>query len=1048
MEGVRQKAVSRPAVVQPAAASVAVRAPPGVSTSLIQTASLKVSSPADPAEKEADATAKRIMRMSLPDVAAPAHLGSPSTARFTATRAMLARKADGAGTVTSSVRADIQSASGAGTPLPGGVRRFMEPRFGVDFGDVRVHTGDHAARLSRQLNARAFTLGNQVFFGRDQFRPESREGKELIAHELTHTVQQGAAVRRSEATPVTHTVAPHVQRLGLSDALDYFADKANLIPGFRMFTIVLGVNPVNMSRVERSAANILRAVVEFMPGGGLITRALDAYGVFERVGAWIERQLTSLGITGASIRAAIDQFLHSLSWTDIFDLGGVWSRAKRILGDPIGRIITFVGNLAGEVLKIIKDAILRPLAALASQTRAWDLLCAVLGRNPITGDAVPRNAETLIGGFMKLIGQEEIWQNIKRGNAVARAWAWFQTALAGLMGFVQQVPQLFLDAVRALTIEDIVVLPMAFAKVARAFGDFVGRFFSWAGGTTWNLLEIVFDVVSPGALGYIKRTGAALRSILRNPLPFVGNLVKAAKLGFTNFAANIGAHLKAGLIEWLTGSLPGVYIPKAFSLAELVKFVFSVLGLSWANARQKLVKVVGEPAVKTMEAGFDIVVTLVRDGPAAAWDKIKEQLASLQGDVVDGIISFVVDAVVKKAVPKLIAMFIPGAGFISAILSIYDTVMVFVQKLSKIAQVVKGFVDSIVAIAQGQIGGAAARVEGALAGLLSLAISFLAGFVGLGKVADKVMGVIEKVRGTVDKALDWLINWIATTAKKLFAKAFAKDKKDNRTEEQKKADLKSAMAEAEVAIANKELSLEDVARKVAAIKRTYNIAILEVRTTEESNTGQTNYVYGEINPTERTPGYKRRLRFTPPVEETFECSALHVKDRLREEFDTQVKDQESGLNRLSLENWDANVTSYLNRKAATAAESESGSGSGRDPKGTKAQHAFRKEYRDRRIKEEIARDVSQRSASEKERLARIKVNKEMEDLAALHDPDQIAGGDPTKISRLGDKRVNSSIGSQWRKKAPNFISRIRERVADIAKSIWKRVRLNVKLNTV
>ena len=59
-----------------------------------------------------------------------------------------------------------------------------------------------------------------------------------------------------------------MQRLGLSDALDYFADKANLIPGFRMFTVVLGVNPINMSRVERSAANVLRAVVELIPGGG------------------------------------------------------------------------------------------------------------------------------------------------------------------------------------------------------------------------------------------------------------------------------------------------------------------------------------------------------------------------------------------------------------------------------------------------------------------------------------------------------------------------------------------------------------------------------------------------------------------------------------------------------------------------------------------------------------------------------------------------------------------------------------------------------------
>ena len=69
-------------------------------------------------------------------------------------------------------------------------------------------------------------------------------------------------------------------------------------------------------------------------------------------------------------------------------------------------------------------------------------------------------------------------------------------------------------------------------KVGKAFGGFVGRFVSWGGNALWNLLEIIFDVVSPGALAYIKKTGAALKSILKNPLPFVGNLVKAAKLGF------------------------------------------------------------------------------------------------------------------------------------------------------------------------------------------------------------------------------------------------------------------------------------------------------------------------------------------------------------------------------------------------------------------------------------------------------------------------------------------------------------------------------------
>ena len=182
-----------------------------------------------------------------------------------------------------------------------------------------------------------------------------------------------------------------------------------------------------------------------------------------------------------------------------------------------------------------------------------------------------------------------------------------------------------------------------------------------------------------------------------------------------------------------------------------------------------------------METGFDIVVTLVRDGPAAAWDKIKGQLANLKDMVIGGITHFVVDMVVKKAIPKLISMFIPGAGFISAILSIYDTIMVFVNKISKIIQVVTGFIDFIVAIASGAIGAAATRVENVLAGLLSLAINFLAGFVGLGKVADKIMGVINKVRVPIDKAIDWLINWIVTMAKSCSPRCLGRRK--NRTSE-------------------------------------------------------------------------------------------------------------------------------------------------------------------------------------------------------------------------------------------------------------------------
>jgi len=749
-ETVRQKTVNRPAAVTPAAA-VPVKVPVQV-----QTFSNKVSSPKDPSEKEAEATAKKVMRMAQP----------PSIARFAGS---IQRKGEGQPNVPGNVAADIQSSMAGGSPLPAGVRGFMEPRFRADFSRVKVHTGEKAARLSAGLNAQAFTVGNHVFFGRDRFRPESPQGRELIAHELTHTIQQGSVIQRSEDVSVAQSSPVQVQRLGVSDALNYFADKANLIPGFRMFTIVLGVNPINMSRVDRSAANILRAVVEFIPGGALITRALDNYGVFDRVGNWVEQQIRTLGMTGASIRQAVMSFIDSLSWTDIFDLGGVWDRAKRIFSEPIDRILSFLAGLGAGILRFIREAILRPLAALAARTPAWDLLKAVLGQDPITGDPYPRNADTLIGGFMKLIGQEEVWNNLKRANAVARAWAWFQSALSELIGFVREIPTVFLQALQALQIEDLVDLPGAFARVGRVFSNFVGRFTSWGLAKVLNLLEIIFEVLAPAVVPYLRKAAGAFRTIIQNPIGFIGNLVRAGLQGFRQFAANFLTHLRTSLISWLTGTLSGanIYIPQAFTLREIIKFVLSVLGLTWQNIRQKLVRVVGETAVRAMETGFDIVMTLVTQGPAAAWEKIQESLSNLRDMVMEQIMTFVRDRVVQAAITRLLTSLNPAGAFIQAIIAIYNTIMFFVERLRQIAQVAASFIDSISAIASGVISAAAGRVEQTMAGLLTLVISFLARIAGLGRVSDAVVSIVERVRAPIGRAFDRVVDWIVAQARRL-----------------------------------------------------------------------------------------------------------------------------------------------------------------------------------------------------------------------------------------------------------------------------------------
>jgi len=743
--------------------------------------SLRISTPQDAAEREAISVARHVVRMPAP--AAVHHAAGRSTVLRSPWVARLAphiaqrrrahqvlRQGDGGPAVSATTATSIDAARVGGQPLPSSVRSFMEPRFNADFSGVRLHTDARAAGLSRQLSAQAFTVGSDIFFARGQFQPESGDGRELIAHELTHTLQQGAAVQRSaESVTVHEHSSPQVQRLGLSDALNYFAEHANHIPGFRMLTLVLGVNPITMRGVDRSAANILRALVELLPGGALITQALDNHGIFDRIAGWVAQQFASIGMVGASFRQAIDRFLDSLSWRDIFDLGGVFRRAMRIFTDPIDRLIAFGRGLVSGIIAFIKNAILRPLGRLAEGTRGYDLLKAVLGFDPVTGDPVPRTPATLIGGFMRLIGQDEVWENIQRGNAVGRAWAWFQGALSDLMGFVRQIPTLFLNTLRSLEIADIILVPRAFARLAGVFGSFVGRFISWAGGTVFNLLEILVSVVAPGVMVYLRRAAGAFRTIIRNPVGFIGNLVRAAATGLRQFATNVLTHLRASLIGWITGAMAGagVYIPQGFTLMEIVKFALSVLGLTWQNIRGKLVRVVGETAVAAMETGFDIVRTLVTQGPAAAWERIVESLTNLREMVIEQVMTFVRDRIVGAAITRLVSMLNPAGAFIQAVIAVYNTVMFFVERLRQIAQVAASVIDSIAAIAAGQVAAAANRVEQTMAGLLTLVISFLARLVGLGRVSDAVTNVINRVRAPIDRALDRVVEWIVNAARRL-----------------------------------------------------------------------------------------------------------------------------------------------------------------------------------------------------------------------------------------------------------------------------------------
>lgn len=114
--------------------------------------------------------------------------------------------------VTPSLAANIHALNGSGSRLPDTPRAFFEPRFGADFSQVRVHTDSRAVETASSIQARTFTVGPNIAFGVDQYSPESRQGRQLLAHELTHVVpQNGSQVQR--AKPLATGQAPQVTPL-------------------------------------------------------------------------------------------------------------------------------------------------------------------------------------------------------------------------------------------------------------------------------------------------------------------------------------------------------------------------------------------------------------------------------------------------------------------------------------------------------------------------------------------------------------------------------------------------------------------------------------------------------------------------------------------------------------------------------------------------------------------------------------------------------------------------------------------------------------------
>ena len=248
---------------------------------------LRINEPGDRYEEEADRVAEEVLRMAGPR--------SPMTNMATASLVQRRTNAPGGGEATGAPSLVHDVLSSPGQPLDAVTRAFFEPRFGHDFSQVRVHCDERAAESARMVSAHAYTVGHHIVFGAGRFAPETREGRRLLGHELTHTVQQRSghgerAVQRDPVDDVRDKLSYGLFDWAITDAeaMEAFALLTS-VPEADLKKVVSGLGEKYITRLldnlpdAAKTGKFYQQLTEAIGSGGLTPYATDllSYGLFD-----------------------------------------------------------------------------------------------------------------------------------------------------------------------------------------------------------------------------------------------------------------------------------------------------------------------------------------------------------------------------------------------------------------------------------------------------------------------------------------------------------------------------------------------------------------------------------------------------------------------------------------------------------------------------------------------------------------------------------------------------------------------------------------------
>ncbi|MEV8115383.1 phage tail protein [Streptomyces xiamenensis] len=299
-----------------------------------------------------------------------------------------------------------------------------------------------------------------------------------------------------------------------------------------------------------------------------------------------------------------------------------------------------------------------------------------------------------------------------------------------------------------------------------------------------GVIQTIIELTN-ALMGILAKAASAVSKIIKDPIGFLGNVVRFVGDGLNLFTANIEQHLKTGLVSWLLGTAvkTGLEIPAKFDAKGIVQLLASLLGLTWDTIRTKIVrKGVPDKAMATVEKTIPEAQALQREGPAGLTKEITGESGDLKKTILDDLKSYLIPTVIVSGIAWIVSLLTPASAFVRAVKGIIDIVTFIVTQAAQITDFMNAILDAVIAIADGAAAGVPKLIEAALSTSIPVLLGFLAALLGIGSLANKVRSVFQKVSRPVGRAIDKIIDRIARAGRKLWGRRRNPERGSERTD--------------------------------------------------------------------------------------------------------------------------------------------------------------------------------------------------------------------------------------------------------------------------